>query len=214
MKEKNNINACNISFFQSLNSYSTDNIAKALCCLPTTWRRRRRRQTDNKQQRNAKINGRGMRKRIGTAGSPGTGSRKNFQTSGNKHLFKYINIYNRVYQRYTGPEKERKQRETGMKDGWEELKKRNAGTEDYWSKRELQKQNAKKKNRSGNTKREMKKWYTNAEKEWRKNMQNTDIKEKIPVYSWIHKDQLKAMENKNKRKQLINNILYIHIITY
>lgn len=48
----------------------------------------------------------------------------------------------------------------------------------------------------------------------KKNMQNTDIKEKIPVYSWIHKDQLKAMENKNKRKQLINNILYIHIITY
>lgn len=39
-------------------------------------------------------------------------------------------------------------------------------------------------------------------------------KRKIPVYSWIHKDQLKAMENKNKRKQLINNILYIHIITY
>lgn len=46
-------------------------------------------------------------------------------------------------------------------------------------------------------------------------MQNTDIKEKrFPVYGWIHEDQLKAMENKNKRKQLINNILYIHIITY
>ena len=58
-----------------------------------------------------------MRKRIGTAGSSGTGSRKIFQTSGNKHLFKYINIYNRVYQRYTGPEKERKQRETKMKYG-------------------------------------------------------------------------------------------------
>ena len=79
--------------------------------LPTT-RRRGRRQTDNKQQRNAKMNGRGMRKRIGTAGSPGTGSRKNFQTSGNKRLFKYINIYNVVFQRYTDPEKEREQGET------------------------------------------------------------------------------------------------------
>ena len=49
----------------------------------------------------------------------------------NKHLFKYINIYNRVYQRYTGPEKERKQRETGIKHGCGELKKRNAVTEDY-----------------------------------------------------------------------------------
>lgn len=39
-------------------------------------------------------------------------------------------------------------------------------------------------------------------------------RKRFPAYSWIHKDQLKAMENKNKRKQLINNILYIHIITY
>ena len=61
MKEKNNINARNVSFFQILNSYSTDNIAKALCCLPTTWRRGRR-QTDDNRQRNPKINGRGMRK--------------------------------------------------------------------------------------------------------------------------------------------------------
>lgn len=35
---------------------------------------------------------------------------KSFQTSGNKHLFKYINIYNRVYQRYTGSEKEKKKK--------------------------------------------------------------------------------------------------------
>ena len=56
---------------------------------------------------------------------------KSFQTSGNEYLFKYINIYNIVSQRYTGPEKERKQRETGIKHGCEELKKRNAGTEDY-----------------------------------------------------------------------------------
>lgn len=42
---------------------------------------------------------------------------KSFQTSGNKNLFKYINIYNRVYQRYTGSEKEKKKRETGMKYG-------------------------------------------------------------------------------------------------
>lgn len=32
-KEKNNINARNVRFFQSLNSYSTDNTAKTLCCL-------------------------------------------------------------------------------------------------------------------------------------------------------------------------------------
>lgn len=106
-KEKNNINARNVRFFQSLNSCLTDNTAKTLCCLPTT-RRRGRRQTDGKRQRNAKINGRGMRKWIGTAGSPGTGSRKSYQTSENIHLFKYINIYNIVFQRYTGPEKEKK----------------------------------------------------------------------------------------------------------
>lgn len=141
-KEKNNINARNVRFFQSLNSCSTDNTAKTLCCLPTTRRRGDDRLTTN---------GRGMRKWIRTAGSPGIGSRKIFQTS-KKHLFKYINIYNRVYQRYTGSEKEKKKRETGMKYGWGELKKRNAGTEDYWSRRELQKLNAKEKNRSGNAK--------------------------------------------------------------
>ena len=32
-KEKNNINARNVRFFQSLNSCSTDNTAKTLCCL-------------------------------------------------------------------------------------------------------------------------------------------------------------------------------------
>lgn len=153
MKENDNKKAHNVRFFQRLNSYSTDNTAKTLCFLSTTRRR------------DAKINGRRMRKWIKTAGSSGTGNRKIFQTSGNKYLFKYINIYNRVYQRYTGPEKERKQRETGIKHGCGELKKRNASTENYKSRRELQKQNAKEKNRSGNTKREMKKWYTNAENE-------------------------------------------------
>lgn len=87
-------------------------------------------------------------------GSSETKSRKIFQTSGNKHLFKYINIYNSVYQRYTGPEKERKQRETGIKHGCGELKKKNAGTENYRSRRELQKQNTKEKSRSGNAKNE------------------------------------------------------------
>ena len=60
-KEKNNINAHNVRFFQSLNSCLTDNTAKTLCCLPTT-RRRGRRQTDGKRQEDAKINDRGMRK--------------------------------------------------------------------------------------------------------------------------------------------------------
>lgn len=62
-KEKNNINARNVSFLQSLNSYSTDNIAKTQCCLPTTRRRGDDRQhTDDKRQKGAKINGRRMRK--------------------------------------------------------------------------------------------------------------------------------------------------------
>lgn len=167
-KEKNNINARNVRFFQSLNSCSTDNTAKTLCCLQHGGGGDDRQHTDDKRQKGAKINGRRMRKWIGTAGSPGTGSRKIFQTSKNKHLFKYINIYNRVYQRYTGPEKEKKQRETGIKHGCGELKKRNAVTEDYWSRRELQKLNAKEKNGSGNAEKEMQKWYTNAKNEWRK----------------------------------------------
>lgn len=141
-KEKNNINARNVRFFQSLNSCLTDNTAKTLCCLQhgggetTDWQQTAEK-CENKRQGDAKINGRGMRKWIGTAGSPGTGSRKSYQTSENKHLFKYINIYNIVSQRHTGPEKERKQRETGIKHGWGEFKKRNAGTEKYWSRRGL-----------------------------------------------------------------------------
>ena len=138
--------------------------------LPTTRRRGDDRLT---------ANGRGMRKWIGTAGSPGTGSRKSYQTSGNKHLFKYINIYNRVYQRYTGSEKEKKKRETGMKYGWGELKKRNAGTEDYWSRRELQKLNAKEKNRSGNAKNGKCRNDIRTPRMNEENMQNTDIKERL-----------------------------------
>ena len=104
------------------------------------------------------MNGRGMRKWIGTAGSPGTGSRKSYQTSGNKHLFKYINIYNRVYQRYTGPKKEREQGETWIKHGCGKFKKRNTGTEDYWSRRELSRMQ-KKRTKAEMQKREMKEWY-------------------------------------------------------
>lgn len=190
MKEKDNINARNVLFFQILNLYSTDNTAKTLCCLPTTWRRGRR-QTDNKQQRKEKMNGRGMRKWIGTAGSPGTGSRKSYQTSGNKHLFKYINIYNRVYQRYTGPEKEREQGETWIKHGCGKFKKRNTGTEGLLKLKRI-KQNAKEKKRSGmqkeRTKAEMQK-MRNAEMIYerreriKKNMQNTDIKEKDSLHT-------------------------------
>lgn len=179
-KEKNNINARNVRFFQSLNSCLTDNTAKTLCCLPTT-RRRGRRQTDSKRQRNAKINGRGMRKWIGTAGSPGTGSKKIFQTSGNKYLFKYINIYNRVYQRYTGPEKERKQRETGIKHGWGEFKKEECWHRGLLKQKRITEAECKGKEQKRKCKKwEMQKWHTNAENEWRKNMQNTDIKEKNP----------------------------------
>lgn len=117
---------------------------------------------------------------------------KSFQTSGNKHLFKYINIYNRVYQRYTGSEKEKKKRETGMKYGWGELKKRNAGTEDYWSRRELQKLNAKEKNKSGNAEREMQKWNTNAENEWRK---YAEYRYKRKAYMTKEKDSLYTAES-------------------
>lgn len=155
-----------------------------------------RRQTNGKRQGDAKINGRGMRKWIGTAGSPGTGSRKNFQTSENKHLFKYINIYNCVYQRYTGSEKEKKKRETGMKYGWGELKKRNAGTEKYWSRRELQKQNIKEKSRSGNTKNgKCRNDIRTPRKNKEKYAEYRYKRKRFPVYSWIHEDQLKAMEN-------------------
>ena len=99
---------------------------------------------ENERQRDAKKNWNSWQLR--------NRRQKNLSNFRKKHLFKYINIYNSVYQRYTGPEKERKQRETKMKYGWGELKKRNAGTEDYWSWRELQKLNAKEKNRSGNAK--------------------------------------------------------------
>lgn len=132
-----------------------------------------------------------MRKWIGTAGSPGTGSRKSYQTSGNKHLFKYINIYNRVYQRYTGPEKEREQGETGIKHGCGKFKKRNTGTEGLLKLKRI-KQNAKEKKRSGmqkeRTKAEMQK-MRNAEMIYerreriKKNMQNTDIKEKDSLHT-------------------------------
>lgn len=163
---------------------------------------------ENERQRDAKMNWNSWH------GSPGTRSWKSYQTSENKHLFKYINIYNSVYQRYTGPEKERKQRETGIKHGCGELKKRNAVTEDYWSRRELQKLNAKEKNGSGNTKNRKCRNDIRTPRKNEEKYAEYRYKRKIPVYSWIHKDQLKAMENKNKRKQLINNILYIHIITY
>lgn len=166
-KGKNNINARNVRFFQSLNSCLTDNTAKTLCCLPTT-RRRGRRQTDGKRQRNAKINGRGMRKWVGTAGSPGTGSRKNYQTSGNKHLFKYINIYDRVYQRYTGSEKEKKE-----KGNRNEIRMRRIKKEECWHRKILKQKRITKAEYKGKEqkreyKEEMKKWYTNAENEWRK----------------------------------------------
>ena len=164
---------------------------------------------ENERQRDAKMNWNSWH------GSPGTRSWKSYQTSGNKHLFKYINIYNSVYQRYTGPEKERKQRETGIKHGCGELKKRNAVTEDYWSRRELQKLNAREKNGSGNTKNgKCRNDIRTPRKNKEKYAEYRYKRKRFPVYSWIHKDQLKAMENKNKRKQLINNILYIHIITY
>lgn len=164
---------------------------------------------ENKRQGDAKMNWNSWH------GSPGTRSWKSYQTSGNKHLFKYINIYNSVYQRYTGPEKERKQRETGIKHGCGELKKRNTGTEDYWNRRELQKLNAREKNESGNTKNgKCRNDIRTPRKNEEKYAEYRYKRKRFPVYSWIHKDQLKAMENKNKRKQLINNILYIHIITY
>lgn len=125
---------------------------------------------ENERQRDAKKNWNSWQLR--------NRRQKNLSNFRKKHLFKYINIYNSVYQRYTGPEKERKQRETKMKYGWGELKKRNAGTEDYWSWRELQKLNAKEKNGSGNAE------MIYERQEWmKKNMQNTDIKEKDSLYT-------------------------------
>lgn len=138
---------------------------------------------ENKRQKDAKMNWNSWH------GSPGTRSWKSYQTSGNKHLFKYINIYNRIYQRYTGPKKEREQGETWIKHGCGKFKKRNTGTEDYWSRRELSRMQKK---RSGmqkeRTKAEMQK-MRNAEmiyerREWmKKNMQSTDIKEKDSLHT-------------------------------
>lgn len=166
--------------------------------LPTT-RRRGRRQTDNKQQRKEKMNGRGMRKWIGTAGSPGTGSRKklsNFRKQTFIQVYKYIqHCLSKIYRSW-----KRKKKETEMKYGWGELKKRNAGTEDYWSRRELQKLNAREKNGSGNAKREMQK--EKCKNDIRTPRMNEEKyaeyrykRKRFLAYSWIHEDQLKAMEN-------------------
>ena len=122
-----------------------------------------------------------MRKWIGTAGSPGTGSKKIFQTSGNKYLFKYINIYNRVYQRYTGPEKERKQRETGIKHGWGEFKKEECRHRGLLKQKRITEAECKGKEQKWKCKKMGNAEMTYERREWmKKNMQNTDIKEKNP----------------------------------
>ena len=148
MKEKDNINARNVRFFQSLNSYSTDNTAKALCCLQhgggetTDWQQTAE-ERENERQRDAKMNWNSWQPR----------NRKqkkllNFRKQTFIQVYKYIqHCLSKIYRSW-----KRKKRETEMKYGWGELKKRNAGTEDYWSRRELQKLNAKEKNRSGNAK--------------------------------------------------------------
>lgn len=151
---------------------------------------------ENERQRDAKMNWNSWH------GSPGTRSWKSYQTSGNKHLFKYINIYNSVHQRYTGPEKEREQGETWIKHGCGEFKKRNTGTEDYWSRRELSRMQKKrsrmqkKRTKAEMQKREMKEWYIRTSRKNEEKYAEYRYKRKrFPVYSWINKDQLKAMEN-------------------
>ena len=170
-KEKNNMNARNVRFFQSLNSCLTDNTAKTLCCLPTT-RRRGRRQTDGKRQRNAKINGRGMRKWIGTAGSPGTGSRKklsNFWKQTFIQVYKYIQHYlSKIYRSW-------KRKKKGNRN---EIRMRRIKKEECWNRgllklkriteAECKGKERKRKCKKRNAEREMQKWYTNAENEWRK----------------------------------------------
>ena len=116
---------------------------------------------ENERQRDAKMNW--------NSWQPRNRKQKKFQTSGNKHLFKYINIYNRVYQRYTGPEKERKQRETEMKHGCGEFKKEECRHRGLLKLKRITEAECKGKEQKRKYKKwEMQKWHTNAEKEWRK----------------------------------------------
>ena len=105
-KEKNNINARNVRFFQSPNSCSTDNTAKTLCCLQHGGGGDDRLTTNSRGKR--KWTAGGCENELEQLVAQEQEAEKSFQTSGNKHLFKYINIYNIVFQRYTGPEKEKK----------------------------------------------------------------------------------------------------------
>ena len=167
-KEKNNINARNVRFFQSLNSCLTDNTAKTLCCLPTT-RRRGRRQTDGKRQRNAKINGRGMRKWVGTAGSPGTGSRKklsNFWKQTFIQVYKYIQpCLSKIYRFWKRKKEKGNRNEIRMR----RIKKEECRHRGLLKQKRITEAECKGKEQKRKCKKwEMQKWHTNAEKEWRK----------------------------------------------
>ena len=141
---------------------------------------------ENERQRDAKMNWNSWQPR----------NRKqkkllNFRKQIFIQVYKYIqHCLSKIYRSW-----KRKKRETEMKYGWGELKKRNAGTEDYWSRRELQKLNAREKNGSGNTKNGKCRNDIRTPRKNEEKYAEYRYKRKIPVYSWIHKDQLKAMEN-------------------
>ena len=176
-KEKNNINARNVRFFQSLNSCLTDNTA---CCLPTT-RRRGRRQTDGKRQRNAKINGRGMRKWVGTAGSPGTGSRKklsNFWKQTFIQVYKYIQpCLSKIYRFWKRKKEKGNRNEIRMR----RIKKEECRHRGLLKQKRITEAECKGKEQKWKCKKMGNAEMTYERREWmKKNMQNTDIKEKNP----------------------------------
>lgn len=172
-----------VFFKVSIHVQQTTQLKHYAACLQhgrgetTDWRQTAEK-CENKRQRDAKMNWNSWQPR-----NRKQKNLSNFRKQTFIQVYKYIqHCLSKIYRSW-----KRKKRETEMKYGWGKLKKRNAGTEDYWSRRELQKLNAREKNGSGNAKREMRK--RNAKmiyerREWmKKNMQNTDIKEKDSLHT-------------------------------
>lgn len=112
----------------------------------TDWRQTAEK-CENKRQRDAKMNW--------NSWQPRNRKQKNLSNFWKQifiQVYKYIQpCLSKIYRSW-----KRKKRKGKLEWNTDEenLKKRNAGTEDYWSRRELQKLNAKEKNKSGNAKNE------------------------------------------------------------
>ena len=128
-----------------------------------------RRQTNGKRQRNAKINGRGIRKWIGTAGSPGTGSRKklsNFWKQTFIQVYKYIQpCLSKIYRFWKRKKEKGNRNEIQMR----RIKKEECRHRGLLKQKRITETECKGKEQKRKCKKwEMQKWHTNAEKEWRK----------------------------------------------